>query len=65
MEAICSELCRLHPAATQFAGVKRARWALVMADYVAIRKAVLNNLRLMEQTNLQLYELNQRTLSQW
>ena len=36
-----------------------------MADYVAIRTAVLNNLRLMEQTNLQLYELNQRTLSQW
>ena len=36
-----------------------------MADYVAIRDAVLDNPRLMAQTNLQLFELNQRTLSQW
>ncbi|XP_070298333.1 uncharacterized protein [Salvelinus sp. IW2-2015] len=47
------------------AGVKKSRWALILADYVAIREAVLNSPRLMTRTNLQLFELNQRTISQW
>eukprot|EP00063_Salmo_salar_P011014 XP_013985849.1 PREDICTED: uncharacterized protein LOC106564325 [Salmo salar] len=57
VEAICSQLCQIHP--------KKSRWALILADYVAIREAVLNSPRLMAQTNLQLFELNQRTISQW
>lgn len=65
VEAICSQLCQIHPSATQSAGVKKSRWALILADYVAIREAVLNSPRLMAQTNLQLFELNQRTISQW
>ncbi|XP_064856844.1 uncharacterized protein LOC135559889 isoform X1 [Oncorhynchus nerka] len=65
VEAICSQLCQIHPSATQSAGVKKSRWALILADYVGIREAVLNSPRLMAQTNLQLFELNQRTISQW
>ncbi|XP_029545713.1 uncharacterized protein LOC115147590 isoform X1 [Salmo trutta] len=57
VEAICSQLCQIHP--------KKSRWALILADYVAIREEVLNSPRLMAQTNLQLFELNQRTISQW
>ncbi|XP_078140355.1 uncharacterized protein LOC144539410 [Centroberyx gerrardi] len=65
VEAICSQLCIIHPCATQSAGTKRSRWALVLADYVAIREAVLDSRRLMTETNLQLFQLNMRTLSQW
>nr|XP_046166284.1 uncharacterized protein LOC124002687 isoform X4 [Oncorhynchus gorbuscha] len=59
VEAICSQLCQIHPSAT------KSRWALILADYVGIREAVLTSPRLMAQTNLQLFELNQRTISQW
>ncbi|KAM9492387.1 uncharacterized protein ACWYII_004276 isoform 2-T4 [Salvelinus alpinus] len=65
VEAICRQLCQVHPGATQSAGVKKSRWALILADYVAIREAVLNSPRLMTRTNLQLFQLNQRTISQW
>ncbi|XP_034064265.1 uncharacterized protein LOC117541213 [Gymnodraco acuticeps] len=65
VEAICSQLCRLHPAATRFGGIMRTRWFLILTDYVAIREAVLASPRLMAQTDIQLFELNQRTLSQW
>lgn len=65
MEAICSHLCRLHPAATRSRGVSKSRWSLVLSDYVAIREAVVSSPRLMAQTSIQLFELNQRTLSQW
>lgn len=43
----------------------RSRWFLILQDYMAIREAVLASLRLMTQTEIQLFELNQRTLSQW
>ncbi|XP_064820247.1 uncharacterized protein LOC135538209 [Oncorhynchus masou masou] len=39
VEAICSQLCQIHPNATQSAGVKKSRWALILADDVAIREA--------------------------
>ncbi|XP_038842219.1 uncharacterized protein LOC120041349 [Salvelinus namaycush] len=65
VEAICRQLCQIYPSAMQSAGVKKSRWALILADYVAIREAVLNSPRLMTRTNLQLFELNQRTISQW
>ncbi|XP_078141255.1 uncharacterized protein LOC144539599 [Centroberyx gerrardi] len=65
VEAICSQLCRLHPTATRFGGITRTRWSLILTDYMAIREAVLDSPRLMAQTEIQLFELNQRTLSQW
>ncbi|KAG5831843.1 hypothetical protein ANANG_G00283770 [Anguilla anguilla] len=65
VEAICSQLCRLHPTGYTSSGVRRTRWAAVLTDYTHIRELVLDNPRLMAQTTLQLFELNQRTLSQW
>ncbi|XP_069000216.1 uncharacterized protein [Embiotoca jacksoni] len=65
VEAVCSQLCRLHPASTWSGGITRSRWSLVLQDYVAVREAVLASPRLMAQTSIQLFELNQRTLSQW
>ncbi|KAK5900198.1 hypothetical protein CesoFtcFv8_009594 [Champsocephalus esox] len=65
VEAICSQLCRLHHAATRSGGIMRTRWFFILTDYVAIREAVLASPRLMAQTEIQLFELNQRTLSQW
>ncbi|XP_064172221.1 uncharacterized protein LOC135243990 [Anguilla rostrata] len=47
------------------AGGQTGRVAAVLADYIHIRELVLDNPRLMAQTALQLFELNQRTLSQW
>ncbi|KAJ8370902.1 hypothetical protein SKAU_G00109300 [Synaphobranchus kaupii] len=65
VEAICSQLCRLHPTGFLSGGVRRTRWTAVLADYIHIRELVLDSPRLMAQTTLQLFELNQRTLSQW
>ncbi|XP_027128780.1 uncharacterized protein LOC113744207 [Larimichthys crocea] len=45
-------------------GTTRTRWSLISRN-VAIREAVLASPRLMAQTDIQLFELNQRTLSQW
>ncbi|XP_069545914.1 uncharacterized protein [Brachyistius frenatus] len=65
VEAVCSQLCHLHPASTWSGRITRSRWSLVLQDYVAVREAVLASPRLMAQTSIQLFELNQRTLSQW
>jgi len=65
VEAMCVRLCRLHPAAVQVGGVRQRRWNAIIADYSHIRELVLSNFKLMDSTGLQLFELNQRTLTQW
>ncbi|KAM8822470.1 uncharacterized protein AB9W97_004889 [Spinachia spinachia] len=65
VEAVCTLLCNIHPAATRLCGVTRPRLALILADYRAIREVVLSTPRLMAQTEIQLFELNHRTLTQW
>ncbi|KAL0965423.1 hypothetical protein UPYG_G00281110 [Umbra pygmaea] len=55
--AIFSQLCRVHPCSMQSGGIKRTRWALILADYVSIKEAVLESLRLLAQTNVQLLEV--------
>ncbi|XP_068597655.1 eukaryotic translation initiation factor 3 subunit A-like [Brachionichthys hirsutus] len=62
VEAICSQLCGLHPVALQ---IVRSLPALILCDYEAIREAVLSNPRLMASTEIQLFELSQKTISQW
>ncbi|XP_048840106.1 uncharacterized protein LOC125713189 [Brienomyrus brachyistius] len=64
VEAICLELCSLHPAG-QIAGVRLNRWAVVLQDYSRIRQLVLSSPGLMQATSLQVFEINQRTLSVW
>ncbi|XP_076851096.1 uncharacterized protein LOC143501317 [Brachyhypopomus gauderio] len=65
VEAICLALCRLHPGGQTIAGVRVNRWAAIMRDYGVIRDVVLGSPGLMARTRIQLFELNQRTLTQW
>lgn len=65
VEAICSQLCRVHPSATRVKGILRTRWSLILADYVSIREMVLGSPRLMAETTIQLFPLNQRNISKW
>lgn len=65
VEAVCLALCRIYPAGQTVAGVRVNRWAAILRDYRIIRDVVLDSPRLMAETRLQLFELNQQTLSQW
>ncbi|XP_078795050.1 uncharacterized protein LOC144988490 [Oryzias latipes] len=65
VEAICIKLSRLHKTPTKKAGVSTPRWSKILTDYHHIRDLVLSSRRLMEETMIQLFELNQRTLIQW
>ncbi|XP_048848221.1 uncharacterized protein LOC125718410 isoform X2 [Brienomyrus brachyistius] len=65
VEAICLELCSLHPAGRKIAGVKQNRWTVILQDYSRIRRLVLSSPGLMQATSLQLFEINRRMLSVW
>ncbi|KAL1274695.1 hypothetical protein QQF64_027509 [Cirrhinus molitorella] len=65
VEAICVKLCTLHKSPTKKAGVCTPRWSKILSDYHHIRELVLNSRRLMDETMIQLFELNQKTLIQW
>ncbi|XP_066522256.1 uncharacterized protein [Hoplias malabaricus] len=65
VEAICLELCDVHPHGRRVAGARVNRWAAILQDYGRIRRLVLNSPGLVQATSLQLYEINQRTLSVW
>ncbi|KAL1269404.1 hypothetical protein QQF64_031693 [Cirrhinus molitorella] len=65
VEAICLALCRIYPAGQTVAGTRVNRWAIILHDYRMITDVVLDNPRLMAETRLQLFALNQHTLSQW
>ncbi|KAL0159632.1 hypothetical protein M9458_043357, partial [Cirrhinus mrigala] len=65
VEAICVELCALHKSPTKKAGVCTPRWSKILSDYHHIRDLVLNCRMLMDETMIQLFELNQKTLIQW
>ena len=66
VEAILLELCQLqHHERSTIAGVRIRRWGVVMADYGRIRDIVLTNPTLKAGAHIQLYDINQRTLTQW
>ncbi|KAL1005000.1 hypothetical protein UPYG_G00053240 [Umbra pygmaea] len=65
VDAICTKLCALHKSPTKKAGVCTPRWSKIFLDYHHIRELVLNSRRLMDETMIQLFELNQKTLIQW
>ncbi|XDV25488.1 hypothetical protein PO909_029404 [Leuciscus waleckii] len=65
VEAMCIKLCALHRSPTKKDGVRLPCWTKVLNDYHHIRDLVLNCHTLMEATSLQLFVLNQRTLTQW
>ncbi|XP_057698259.1 uncharacterized protein LOC130919501 [Corythoichthys intestinalis] len=65
VETMCVKLCALHKSPSKKDGVRLPRWTKVLNDYHHIRDVVLNCHTLMEATSLQLFLLNQRTLTQW
>ncbi|KAJ7985054.1 hypothetical protein DPEC_G00361160 [Dallia pectoralis] len=64
VEALFLELCQKHPAGKTVHGVRVNRWAAMLSDYRTIRNMVLGSPHLREQTRLQLFEVNQLTLTQ-
>ncbi|KAL2080220.1 hypothetical protein ACEWY4_024015 [Coilia grayii] len=66
VEAVILELCRIHPhEACTIAGVRVQRWGAVMRDYNQIQQNICSSTALMASTRIQLYCVNQRTLTQW
>ncbi|XP_048012699.1 uncharacterized protein LOC125245914 [Megalobrama amblycephala] len=62
---MCIKLCEVHKSPSKKAGVRIPRWTKILADYHHIRELVLSSRPLMDDTSIQLFELNQRTLIQW
>ncbi len=65
VEAVCIKLCALHKAPTKKAEVCTPRWSKILPYYNHIRELVLNSRRLMDESMIQLFELNKKTLVQW
>ena len=65
MEAQFLKLCSVFPSNVRKDGKTIVRWTLVSQTYKDIRNMVLNNRKIMEQTNIQLVEVNNATLVQW
>ncbi|XP_026051984.1 uncharacterized protein LOC113038622 isoform X1 [Carassius auratus] len=63
--AICLALSHIHPAGQTIAGFRVNRWAAILHDYNMIRDIVQDNAAISTQTQIQLLEINQRTLCQW
>jgi len=58
----------MYPAAkkrSKTARVHEPRWNSILAAYKQLRDVVISNRRLMDNTGLQLFDLNTRTLTQW
>ncbi|KAL2082546.1 hypothetical protein ACEWY4_022364 [Coilia grayii] len=65
VEAVCTQLCNIYPSGTRVYGSRRTRWDSILLHYRHIRDLVLGHQRLMARAPIQLFGLNQRTLSLW
>ncbi|XP_060905128.1 uncharacterized protein LOC132982594 [Labrus mixtus] len=65
VEAIFVRLCQLHKSPKKKGKGSLTRWSLMLKDYRKVRQLVRDNGTLMKDTTLQLYEVNQTTLTQW
>ena len=65
VEAIFILLCQLNPSSRMKWGHHLSRWALVILEYDRIRCLVSRSPALVARTTLQLFGVNQQTLSQW
>jgi len=55
----------MYPAAKKRSKTAQPRWNSILAAYRHLRDVVVSNRRLMDNTGLQLFDLNTRTLTQW
>lgn len=58
-------LCNLHPGPMKCGKTTDLRWFLILRDYHRIKQIVTGNTLLMQETDIQLAEVNQNTLIQW
>ncbi|XP_044023528.1 uncharacterized protein LOC122862246 [Siniperca chuatsi] len=65
VEAIFVQLCGLHPGSKKMKGCLVTRWTLLLRDYNTIRNVVTTHPALRTRTALQLFAVNQATVSQW
>ena len=66
VEAVLLDLSILHCSDSRtIAGVRIHRWGAVMRDYNIIKENIYSCAALKASTCIQLYELNQRTLTAW
>ncbi|XP_043076711.1 uncharacterized protein si:ch73-112l6.1 [Puntigrus tetrazona] len=63
--AICLALSHMHPAGQTIAGFRVNRWAAILRDYNMIRDIIQDSPAISTRTQIQLLEINQRTLCQW
>nr|XP_055039096.1 uncharacterized protein LOC129426670 [Misgurnus anguillicaudatus] len=65
VETIFIRLCVIHLAPKRKGGKTYSRWSLILEDYRKIRQLVFGNGLVMNETSLQLVEVNQNTLINW
>lgn len=65
MEAIIDQLCKIFPANVVQQGVRVLRWTLVLRAYQKIKALVVQCPKVMNDTGIQLIDINQSTLTQW
>ncbi|XP_073725207.1 uncharacterized protein [Misgurnus anguillicaudatus] len=65
VESIFVKLCDIHRSPKKIGNHAVTRWTLILRDYSKIRQLVLGNGTVMENTTLQLFQVNQTTLNQW
>ncbi|XP_055053697.2 uncharacterized protein [Misgurnus anguillicaudatus] len=65
VEAIFIRLCRIHQSPKKNEKGSCSRWSLILNDYRKIRQLILSNGAIMQDTTLQLVEVNQTTLINW
>ncbi|KAK1885061.1 Protein trichome birefringence-like 25 [Dissostichus eleginoides] len=65
IEAIFVRLCVIHRSPRKRGTGTVSRWDLILEDYRKIRRRILSNGTVMQQTTLQLVDLSHTTLVQW
>ena len=64
-EAFISRLCLALPSSTSKDGKRLPRWKGVMDAYNRVRDMLFNNGKILTHTNMQLPDVNQKTLTAW
>jgi len=65
VEAVIIKSCQIYPSQMKINGNTTLLWTLVEMPIKNIRKGVINNAHVIQQTGIQLAAINQRTLIQW
>ncbi|XP_051246739.1 uncharacterized protein LOC127358005 [Dicentrarchus labrax] len=65
VETVFVRLCNIHTSPQKMGQHSMSRWSLILQDYKKIRQLILYNGIIMQQTPIQLVEVNQTTLTQW